>query len=324
AGLASGSIDEEYSVSCPGGATFYGRYFRCWQKGGHGRVSLHKGIVQSCDVYFYNVGNRMGIDKIAYYAEQAGLGKKTGVDLPQEKEGVVPSTAWKLRNFRQKWYAGETISVSIGQGALTVTPLQLARAIGGIAVGGVWHHPHLYKGLTQKEKPHTLAIDPEYIKAVVDGMYGVVNEGGTGVRAKLPNVEVCGKTGTAQLASNQFLKGQSAHNMKDNAWFVGFAPRQAPEIMVVALFENGMHGNLAAPIVRDVMKAYFDKKIRQGQALSALKPPVVSMKPPVPNGAAAPQTAPETELFETTDDGSAPPEAQPPQPAAPPAAPRKQ
>ncbi|MFB3827350.1 MAG: penicillin-binding protein 2 [Bryobacteraceae bacterium] len=262
AGLESGVIDPLWSVRCGGGASFYGRYFKCHVKQGHGTVSLHKGIAQSCDVYFYNVGNKLGIDRIAYYASEAGFSHKTGIDLPHEAEGVVPSSQWVMRNFRRKWYAGETISVSIGQGALTVTPLQLARAIGGIAVGGAWHVPHLTKAATRTEKPHTLKLNPENVQQVIDGMYGVVNEGGTGVRARLPNLEVCGKTGTAQLASNEVLKGNTRKSMKDNAWFVGFAPRQNPEVVVVALFENGEHGNLAAPIVRDVLKSYFDKKAR--------------------------------------------------------------
>ena len=136
AGLETGAIDDQFTVHCAGGASFYGHYHKCWLKGGHGAVSLHRGIVQSCDVYFYNVGNRTGIDKIAFYASQAGLGQKTGIDLPHEAEGVVPSSEWKIRNFREKWYAGETISVAIGQGALTVTPLQLARAYSWLINGG--------------------------------------------------------------------------------------------------------------------------------------------------------------------------------------------
>ncbi|HYZ83237.1 MAG TPA: penicillin-binding protein 2 [Bryobacteraceae bacterium] len=273
AGLETGTVDEDFTVSCPGGASFYGRYFKCHQKGGHGRVSLTKAIAQSCDVYFYTLGNKMGIDNIAKYATMAGLGSRTEIDLPHEAEGVVPSSAWKMRNFRQKWYAGETISVSIGQGALTVTPLQLAHAIGGIATGGVWQRPHLVKDsirLTASEGTKA-ELNLENVARVIQGMYAVVNEGGTGARAKLPGIEVCGKTGTAQLASNQVLKGTSAgRSMKDNAWFVGFAPRQSPEIVVVALFEGGEHGNLAAPIVRDVLKAYFDKRQRQGYPLPQL------------------------------------------------------
>jgi penicillin-binding protein 2 len=288
AGLETSTIDDKYTIHCPGGATFYGHYYHCWQKGGHGTVQLHKGIVQSCDVYFYNVANKLGIDQIAFYANIVGYGKKTGIDLPHEKEGVVPSTEWKLRNYRQKWYAGETISVGIGQGALTVTPLQMARAIGGMSIGGAWHHPHLVKALDAKDQPDVWHLNPDNVKEVIDGMYGVVNEGGTGVRARLPNIEVCGKTGSAQVASNEFTHGKSDKNLKDNAWFVGFAPRQAPEIVVVAFFEHGEHGQFAAPIVRDVLKAYFDKKARlaalkqEQQRLNAMAdfvPPAVATSP---------------------------------------------
>jgi len=291
AGLESGAIDDQFTVHCSGGASFYGRYFKCWQKHGHGTVSLHKGIVQSCDVYFYNVGNRTGIDKLAFYAEMAGMGSRTGIDLPHEASGTVPSTRWAARTYRRKWYAGETISVSIGQGALTVTPLQLAAAEAGVAMGGVWYKPHLVKG-AKIPAPRTWALSPDNVQKVVDGMYGVVNEGGTGVRARLPGIEVCGKTGTAQLASNEFLKGKTAEHLKDNAWFVGFAPRQAPEIAVVALFENGEHGQLAAPIVRDVLKAYFDKKARLIAAAQP-KPPVLAPVPTRPgeNISGAPPTS---------------------------------
>ena len=267
AGLETGVIDDEYSVHCPGFAVFYGHRYKCHEV--DGTVSLHKGIVRSCDVYFYNVGNKLGIDQIAYYAGQAGYGRPTGVDLPNEASGIVPSSEWKIRNFRQKWYAGETISVSIGQGALTVTPIQLARAIGGIAMGGIWYKPHLLKS-AKPEPPHQLAVNPENVAKVVSGMCGVVNEGGgTGVRAKLPGVEVCGKTGTAQLASNEFLK-RGGKAGKDNAWFVGFLPREHPEIVVAALYEGGEKSYFTAALVRDVLKAYVDKKARLGQSLLAV------------------------------------------------------
>ena len=271
AGLETGAIDDQFSVHCTGGATFYGHYHKCWWKGGHGTVSLHGGIVHSCDVYFYNVGNRLGIDRIAYYAEQAGLGQKTGIDLPNEATGLVPSSEWKIRNFRQKWYPGETISVAIGQGAVTVTPIQLARAIGGIAMGGTWYRPHLLKS-AEPGKPHTLALNPDDVAKVVSGMCGVVNESGTGLRARLPGIEVCGKTGSAQLTSNEFIK-KGGKAPKDNAWFVGFLPREHPEIVVVSLWEGGEHGQFAAALVRDVLKAYVDKKTRLGQSLIATSPP---------------------------------------------------
>ena len=279
AGLETGVIDDSFHVSCGGGASFYGRYFACHLKRGHGGVELHKAIAQSCDVYFYNVGNRLGIDRIAQYAEALGLGKKTGVDLPHEAEGLVPSSKWKIRNYRQKWYAGETISVSIGQGATIVTPLQLASSIGGLAMGGVIYRPHLVKEKT--EQPRNVQLKPENVQKVIDGMYAVVNEGGTGARSKINGIELCGKTGSAQLASNQLLKGTKlGRSMKDNAWFVGFAPRKNPEIVVVALWENGEHGNFAAPIVRDIVKAYFDKKARLRGEPAA--PPTLLPKPSAP------------------------------------------
>jgi len=273
AGLETETIDDNFTVHCPGGASFYGHYYKCWQKHGHGTVRLHYAIVQSCDVFFYTVGNKMGIDNIAYYATMAGMGRPTGVDLPHETIGVVPSSEWKLRTYRQKWYAGETISVAIGQGALTVTPLQLARAIGGIAMGGVWHHPHLVKALGRTEKPDVGALDPDKVKDVVNGMWGVVNEGGTGAQARIPGVDVCGKTGSAQVASNDYVKSGAGEgeDLRDNGWFEAFAPRDNPEIVVVAYLEHAVHGSYAAPVVRDVLSAYFDKKrrlnlLRQQQA----------------------------------------------------------
>jgi penicillin-binding protein 2 len=266
AALEAGTIDDAFSVHCSGGISLFGKYQHCWVPKGHGTLSLHNGIVHSCDVYFYTIGTKTGIDNIAFYGEMAGFGHKTGIDLPNENAGIMPSTAWKLRTQHTQWWAGETSSVAIGQGALTVTPLQLARAIGGLAIGGVWHHPHLLKGSDHADKPVEWNLNQKNVQDIINGMFGVVNEGGTGVRARLPNVEVCGKTGTAQLASNDYLKAAGhGKDMRDNAWFEGFAPRAAPEIVVVTLLEHGEHGQYAAPIVRDVLKAYFDKKIRLTQ-----------------------------------------------------------
>jgi len=270
AGLETGTIDDQYTITCPGGATFYGHFYKCHQR--DGVVSLHKGIVQSCDVYFYNVGNKLGIDQIAKFAHEAGYGEPTGIDLPNEASGVVPSSEWKIRNFRQKWYAGETISVAIGQGATTVTPLQLARAIGGIAMGGIWYKPHLVK-TAKPDPPHTYPLNPENVAKVVSGMCGVVNEaGGTGGRARLPGITVCGKTGTAQLASNEFLR-KGGHAPKDNAWFVGFTPPEHPEIVVAGLYEGGEKSYYTAALVRDVIKAFVDKKARLGQSLAPAPKP---------------------------------------------------
>ncbi len=263
AGLEEGVIDENTTVHCPGGATYYGRYFKCHKKGGHGTVSLRRALAGSCDVYFYMVGNRLGIDKIAKYAEMAGLGKETGIDLPHEKAGVVPSSAWKIRRYREKWYAGETISVSIGQGALTVTPIQLAHAIGGIVTGGIWMKPHLVKEDRPSEPARKAELNLDNVNQVIYGMYAVVNEGGTGAASRIPGLDFSGKTGSAQRASNELMKKKEmGADYRDDGWFVGFAPRSQPEIVVAALFEHGEHGDLAAPIVRDVIKAWYDKKIR--------------------------------------------------------------
>ncbi len=289
AGLETGAIDDNFHVSCGGGASFYGRYFKCWGK--HGTVGIHEALVHSCDTFFYNVANRMDIDDIARYAEMVGYGHKTGIDLPHEAEGVVPSRKWKIRNFREKWYPGENISVGIGQGATTVTPIQMASAIGGLAIGGMWFQPHLIRDAVHLMPARRAEVNLDNIRKVVSGMYGVVNEGGgTGVRAHLPGIDVCGKTGSAQLISNDALrKGfHQSKDMKDNAWFVGFAPCQNPEIVVSTLFENGEHGQLAAPIVRDVIKAYFDKKARlaQPQPQIASLPPQI-LRPPQPVSASA-------------------------------------
>jgi penicillin-binding protein 2 len=263
AALELGAIDENFTVNCGGSAMWYGRPFKCHKV--HGATSLHKAIVQSCDVFFYAVGNKVGIDGIAKYGEMAGLGRKTGIDLPQEKEGELPSSSWKIRKFREKWYAGETISVAIGQGYLTLTPIQLAQAIGGIATGGIWMKPHLVKDTAPTEPSRREDLNLDNVSKVVSGMYGVVNEWGTAAAAQIPSISICGKTGTSQTASLDYIKAMRAKgiSIKDNAWFVSFAPRESPEIVVAVLFEEGLHGNLAAPIARDVIKAYFDKKVRK-------------------------------------------------------------
>lgn len=268
AGLETGVVDEETQFHCAGGAVFYGHYYACHIKGGHGNISLHRAIAQSCDVYFYNVGNRLGIDRIAHYADLAGIGRKTGIDLPNETQGTMPSTKWKMRMARQKWYAGETISVAIGQGAVTVSPLQIAAALGGLGEGGKWYRPHLLLN----EKPKLLRqgnFKSDDLAQVISGMYAVVNEGGTGRAAYIPGIKIAGKTGTAQLAASERTKGaKKGSALANNAWFVAFAPAEKPEIAVVALFENAGESYMAVPIVRDVIKAYFDKKERE-QKLTA-------------------------------------------------------
>src|SRR5882762_1672247 len=226
---------ENFTTFCPGYATFYGRQFKCWVygKSSHGVVGLHKAILESCDIFFYNVGMRLGIDRLSYYGSKLGVGHKTGIDLPSEEPGLMPSAEWAERVFHRKWYAGETISVSTGQGAVTTTPLQLARTIGGIAMGGV-----------------------------------VNEEGGTARNVRLPGIEVSGKSGTAQVigyATREKFGKQK--KFEDNAWFVGYAPRRNPEIVVAVLVqESGKHGGEAAgPVVKDIIKVYYDKKNKKTQ-----------------------------------------------------------
>jgi penicillin-binding protein 2 len=275
AGLETETFQPSTTFFCPGSVTLYGKLFHCDLKTGHGTMDLHHAIVHSCDVYFFNLGSRINIDTIAEYAQLAGFGKKTGIDLPSEAEGVIPSTKWKLRTQREKWYAGETISVAIGQGQVTVTPIQLATAVGGLALGGEWHRPHLVKEATP-EPPRHGDLHAENIATIVSGMHGVVNEGGTGSTARINGIDVCGKTGSAQRISNDLAKSNRAlaQELKDNGWFVGFAPCDHPEIVVATLYEASEHGYLAAPIVRDVIKAYFDKKTR---LTSVPKPPDVAL-----------------------------------------------
>jgi penicillin-binding protein 2 len=266
--LETKAVPESFSVFCPGYGVFYGRLFKdhVYGKSEHGIVGLHKAIVQSCDVFFYNLGMRMGIDHISYYATKLGLGHKTGIDLPSEESGLVPSEEWVERMYHRKWYAGETISVSIGQGAVTATPLQLARMIGGVAMGGIFKQPHLIKD-AQKVAEERFAISEPTVEKVTQGMYGVVNEGGTAAGARLQGVEFCGKSGSAQVIGYDTRnKVGKQKRFKDNAWFVGYAPRRNPEIVIAVLIEEGEHGGaVAGPVARDIIKAYYDKKAKKTQ-----------------------------------------------------------
>lgn len=272
AGLQEG-VAETMHVNCPGGGTFYGRYFKCWitGHGNHGMVDISKAIYQSCDTFFYTLAERLGIAKIAQYATAFGLGQKTKIDLPQEVSGVMPSEEWKIKNFKQKWFAGETISVGIGQGAVAATPVQMMRAIAGIASGGVLHTPHVafpdqFAGQMESVKPvleeKRVPIDPKNWEIITDAMSQVVGPAGTAPVSHLDGVDFAGKTGSAQTISNALKAkmGGSGQSFKDNGWFVGVTPRRNPEIVVAVLFEGGEHGALAARLAAQVIKAYVDKQ----------------------------------------------------------------
>jgi len=266
-------IAQTLNVHCNGGATFYGRRFGCWVKTGHGAVDLTRAIYQSCDVFFYTLAEKLGIDRISKYATAMGLGQKTGIDLPEEASGVMPSEEWKIRNFKQKWYAGETISVGIGQGAVATTPVQLMRAISAISMDGRMVVPHVASptGLPPEylETHHytdvtNIPINPEGFNLITDAMARVLLPEGTAPSAHVPVVDIAGKTGSAQIVS---LAVRALHQnneaLNQNGWFVGFTPRRNPDIIVAVLFEGGEHGKLAARLATQVIKAYVDKQRRQ-------------------------------------------------------------
>jgi penicillin-binding protein 2 len=275
-------IAQDMHVVCNGGAEFYGRYFKCWvvaEHRTHGVVDISKAIYQSCDVFFYTLAEKLGIEKIAEYATKLGLGQKTGIDLPQEVSGVMPSEEWKIRNFKQKWFAGETISVGIGQGAIAATPIQMARAIGAIASEGRLVRPHVTNptDLPSNVVPVsgvpdevTIPIDAENWEIITDAMAQVVNpgtpqapEGGTAKLSHLEGIDFAGKTGSAQTISNALkakLGAEGKAKFKDNGWFVGVEPRRNPEIVVCTLLEEGEHGYLAARTAAKVIKAFVEKE----------------------------------------------------------------
>src|SRR5258705_260953 len=240
AGLQEGVITPDFKVHCAGGANFYGRTFKCWLKGGHGTTDLRHAIEQSCDVYFYTVANILGIDKINKWATALGLGVKSGIDLPNEVTGLVPSTEWKREKMHEKWYAGETISVGIGQGQVSVTPVSMAVYAATLANGGTRVTPHLLKAVDEgngwkpvpaPEPQSKVEVDHDKLQPILDGMWGVVNGGGTGNRAPVLGFDVAGKTGTSQVISNAgpVAAARSGKDLGDNRWFVFFAPPGNPE-----------------------------------------------------------------------------------------------
>ena len=274
AGLEEGVITPDFKVNCAGHANFYGRDFKCWLKRGHGATDLRHAIEQSCDVYFYTVANMLGIDKINKWATALGLGVKSGIDLPNEVQGLIPSTEWKREKMHEKWYAGETISVGIGQGQVSVTPVSMAVYAATLANGGTRITPHLLRavddgsGWKMVNEPRPMSkvdVDPEKMQAIRDGMWGVVNGGGTGNRARVPGFEVAGKTGTAQVISNagRVAAARSGRDLRDNGWFVFFAPRDNPKIAGVVFLEHGVHGPNAARVAHHILATFYAKQAGQ-------------------------------------------------------------
>jgi penicillin-binding protein 2 len=309
AGLEEG-VAQDMRVMCNGGATFYGRFFACDHH--HGLVDIDHAIPWSCDTYYYTLAERLGIDTIAKYGTEVGLGQKTGIDLPDEATGTMPSTAWKLRTQHEKWYAGETISVGIGQGSVQVTPIQLARALSGIASGGALKRPHVvfpdelppdmasaiaasYPGSGDR----TIPLSTPNWETITDAMAQTMLPGGfdTGAAVRLEGIDFAGKTGTAQVVNhsiggNNLLTGAE----RANAWFVGMAPRRNPDIVVAVLCEHGGWGaTAAAPVAAQVVNAFVTKqRRREGNLIqvSTPKPAAVPGSSPQPSGPPQPPSQP--------------------------------
>ncbi|BFU95726.1 MAG: Penicillin-binding protein 2 [Nitrospira sp.] len=267
AALETNTVTPFSTVHCNGGYQFGRRLYHDWKAGGHGSVDLRQALVHSCDVYFYTVGQRMGIDTIAAYGHQFGLGEETGVDLPSERVGIMPSTAWKQKAKNEAWLPGETISASIGQGYVTVTPLQMASLIGTVANGGVAYRPRLVQGIMSRDtgvleelpsvEKHRLKVKQEHLKLIREALAGVVTEG-TATRAKSSIVSIAGKTGTAQTSALRTGPEKDIpKKLRDHAWFVAFAPVEAPKIAVAVLAENMGHGGAAAaPLAKEVIESF--------------------------------------------------------------------
>jgi penicillin-binding protein 2 len=295
------NVAQTMHVECNGGASFYGHFYACDKH--HGMVDINNAIPFSCDTFYYTLANRLGIDTIAGYATSLGFSQKTGIDLPDEVSGTMPSTAWKLKTQHAKWFAGETISVGIGQGAVTATPIQLARALSGIASGGVLRRPHVvfpdevppelleaihetFPGSGDK----TIPLTTENWQLITDAMSNVTSSPiGTAYAAHLDGVDFAGKTGTAQVMGHDALsRTNKGHNTEPNAWFVGMAPRRNPDIVVAVLWEHGNWGNNSAKLAAQIIDAYVNKQrkrdnnIRIATTPSPAKPEPDTTNPPPP------------------------------------------
>ncbi len=300
-GLQEGIITPSTRFYCAGGGMFYGRYFQCHRGGPHGSIDLRHAIEKSCNVYFYSIGAKLGnrIDIVHKWGEKLGLVGKTGIDLPNEVPSFIASSEWSERVRKQPWYPGETVSVSIGQGAVAVTPMALAMFATTIANGGTLFEPNLVKAVfdgkvwnpVERPAPRSVTkMDPEHVKAIHEGMWMVVNAAGTGGRARMEGYDVAGKTGTAQanisLENRARLRGEAAQRFRDHGLWIFYAPQATPEVSGAVFAENAEHGYLGAPIAKYVLETYFAKK--EGRPLPTLapKPAPVPVAPVVAAGAA--------------------------------------
>jgi penicillin-binding protein 2 len=286
------NVAQDMHVVCNGGGIFFGQFHACDKH--HGAVDIHNALPYSCDTFYYTLAARLGIDTIARYGSEVGIGQKTGIDLPDEATGIMPSQLWKMKTQHQPWYAGEVVSVGIGQGALEVSPLQLARALSGIASGGVLRRPHVVMpGQLSPDRESavlnsfpgsgdkTIPLTPDNWELITDDMANVVGPSGTAAAAHLEGVDFAGKTGTAQVMSHAALaRTNKGHETEPNAWFVGIAPRRNPDIVVAVLWEHGNWGNNSAKLAAQVINAYVTKqRERAGNLVKVAETPAPARVP---------------------------------------------
>lgn len=271
AALQEGIIDASTSFFCSGHFKFGNRDYRCWNEHGHGTTNLYRALAESCDVYFYNVGLRLGIDRIARYAKAFGLGEKTGIDLPNEAQGTIASSEWKKKRFKDKWHEGETLSISIGQGYNNVTPIQMARLIAAVANGGTIYRPCYIEKITKpngavessfkKYQQGTLPITKANLQLIQNGLIGVVQDDrGTAKACRIKGITIAGKTGTAQVVRQTKRKQDEKMDWRyrDHAWFVAYAPAEAPQLAIAVLIEHGGHGgSAAAPVAKAIIERWL-------------------------------------------------------------------
>ena len=272
AGLKDNLINESTSINCSGSHELGTSIFKCWNKKGHGITNLRKSLRESCDIFYYHLGEKLGVDKIAAAAQAFKLGSPLGVELLNERAGLIPTAEWKLKRFGKRWFQGETLSVAIGQGAVLLTPIQLASMTATVANEGTIYRPHLVKRIvdadgktlreTKSEVIGTASFPKESFRLVKQGLLAVVNEpGGTGAMARQYDVKVAGKTGTSQVVKLRDSNKGTPYQYRDHALFVAFAPFEKPEIAVAVIVEHGEHGGAAAaPIAGKILRAYFDGK----------------------------------------------------------------
>jgi penicillin-binding protein 2 len=295
AALETGEQDADRKAVCNGSYTLGNKTFRCWKPKGHGSIDMYRAITQSCDVFFYQLGRKLGSGPVSAVEKGAGLGTLTGIDLPREKSGLVPDEAWKLKNRKEKWYEFESVLLGIGQGLIHVTPLEMLVGYATLGNGGKVVRPRVVTksvrmdGKVSEHPPQMLrdlGWKPENSAFVRKALWGVVNDFGTAGVAKLPEIAVGGKTGTAQVAQmkGERIKSEDLpYNLRDHAWFVAFAPVEDPQIAVVAMVEHGGHGgSAAAPIVKAVMQEYFRQSPpgAADNAAAAKKAPASAVAPP--------------------------------------------